>query len=197
MRKKRGCGCISAIIGLVIVVVLAIIVFVNFDEVAELAFPRHYEDIIEEIAVEYSIDKWLVMALIRSESNFHANATSEVGARGLMQLMPETAEWLIERGGFTMTREEALAEPEQNIRIGVYYLGILINYYEDDSGHTELATVIAAYNAGIGTVDGWLADDVWDGSDANYTDIPYSETEKHVRNVLRSYDIYQKLYADK
>ncbi len=194
MRKKRGCGCFSAIIVIIVIIILAAIALTQMDEIKDLIYPRHYENIIEEYADEYGIDKWLVMALIRSESGFDAAATSHAGARGLMQLMPDTAEWLINRGGFDMEAEDALGDADKNIQLGIYYLSVLIAYYQDEAGNIDLATVIAAYNAGIGTVDQWLREDVWDGKTATIEDIPYGETQSHIRKVLHSYERYQAIY---
>ena len=74
-------------------------------------------------------------------------------------------------------------------------MSLLFNNYGDENTPAEAATVIAAYNAGIGSVTSWLEDGTWDGTIEAVDNIPYPETEKHVRSVLRSYEKYRDLYT--
>ena len=190
-RRGCGCGCLTAIILILVLAVAGWWVYNNKDTVRSYFYPRHYEDIINKCCAEYGVDKWLVMALIREESGFDPNAESAAGARGLMQLMPDTAAWLISKGEFAFDMEAAVSNTEDNITLGVYYLSVLKHNY---SGYDSYAPVIAAYNAGIGSVDGWLASGEWDVSADDMEHITYKETSENVRKVLRSYDVYRQLY---
>ena len=137
------------------------------------------------------MDPWLIMAMIREESAFDPSAESSAGACGLMQLMPETAEWVIGQAGFSMTLEDALWDPRSNIFVGVWYVHWLdLTYYDGNLP----GAAIAAYNAGHSHVDEWLASGAWDGTLAEAENIPYAETRRYVQYVYRSYEIYQKLY---
>jgi soluble lytic murein transglycosylase len=189
-----GCGCGAYIF---IIILLAAGIWAAFhykDQILEFFYPRDYEDTISAYCEEYDMDKWLVLALIREESGFDPDAVSDAGAHGLMQLMPDTAAWLIDKGGFEMDAVAALTDPDDNIHLGVYYLSLLFASYAVDGEQPDPATVVAAYNAGIGTVDQWLAEGVWDGSEEDLADIPYTETRRHVQQVLRSWKIYSYLY---
>lgn len=194
-KRKKGCGCFFGM--------LLMILFIGFvawwglsnsDEIIKFFYPRTYEEMVAADCEEYGVDKWLAMALIREESDFDPDAVSAVGAHGLMQLMPETADWLIKKGGFNMDAVLAVDDEEDNILLGVYYLSLLEDYYSSSSCGATYAVMIAAYNAGIGAVDGWLADGTWDGRAETAESIPYAETRKHVVSVLRSYDEYCRLY---
>ncbi|NLF80600.1 MAG: lytic transglycosylase domain-containing protein [Clostridia bacterium] len=193
-RGCCGCGCGTYIFVIILMAACICAAFHYKDQILEFFYPRDYEETISANCEEYRVDKWLVMALIREESSFNPDAVSGAGAHGLMQLMPATAEWLIGKGGFDMSAADALHAPGDNIRLGVYYLSLLFASYGKDGPLTDPAIVIAAYNAGIGSVDAWLAEGIWDGSEENLSDIPYAETRRHVEHVLRSWRIYQKLY---
>lgn len=120
-----------------------------------------YDPIIERYAEKYRIDATLVRAVIQVESNFNVRCISSKGARGLMQLMPDTAT----RFGAT-----ELHDPEENIRAGVQYLAYLLRLFEDD-----LSRALAAYNAGENAV-------------LKYGGIPpYQETEAYVKRALTVY----------
>ena len=196
MTRRKGCGCFSLIVFLLIIMLLVGVAIKNKDRIIAFFYPREYESTVSQYCEQYDVDKWLVFALIKAESGFDPDAVSSAGAHGLMQLMPETAAWLIDKGDFAMEVESALYDPEDNIQLGVYYLSVLFTNYQDAQGNTDPATVIAAYNAGMGSVSEWLHDGTWDGSLEEVEDIPYQETERHVKNVLRSYRVYLRLYGD-
>ena len=151
-------------------------------------YPRHYQAIVEQNSAAYGIPCELIYAVIRSESNFDPNAQSPAGARGLMQLMPQTYEWIAWR-----LREDAAAdaiwEPGQNIRYGCY----LLSYYYQKYSNWESA--LAAYNAGDGNVDRWLADPAY-SEDGRLTDIPFAETRNYVKRVEAAREAYEELYHE-
>ncbi len=133
-----------------------------------------YGDLIHEKAVKYDVDPALVAAVIEQESRFHSRARSQVGARGLMQLMPRTGRWL---------GAHNLYDPEQNVDAGVKYIKFLQERFGGD-----LKNTIAAYNAGQGNVE-------------RYGGIPpFQETQTYVKRVMRSYrERHQQLdqFSDK
>jgi len=126
--------------------------------------PAQIDALVEQNAATWQVDPALIKAVIANESGFNANATSKVGAQGLMQLMPETAASLGVRDAY---------DPAQNVAGGARYLRGLLDRF---GGDKRLA--IAAYNAGPGAVE-------------KYRDVPpYAETRNYVQNVLASFDKY-------
>jgi len=159
------------------------IVLISFQTALYFRFPKHYGDIVFRYAEEFSVEPALIFAVIKAESGFNKNAVSHVGAKGLMQIMPRTGEFLagslkiqFECGHFS---EEVLFNPEINIRLGVYYLSRLSRRFN------RIEDVIAAYNAGEGNVSSWIANDV--------EVIPFRETRVYVERVKRNMQIYKFL----
>src|SRR5829696_1736548 len=111
--------------------------------------PLRHDDIIRQQAAEKDLDPALIAGVIFTESRFR-DQTSHAGAKGLMQLMPDTADYIARKSGGTQFRREDLATPQINIAYGTWYLRYLLNKYE---GNTILT--LAAYNAGEGKVDEW------------------------------------------
>lgn len=143
----------------------------------------------EKYSEENGLDKYLVYAVIKAESNFDPNVKSNADARGLMQLMEETA---VERSNVIENEDiEAydLYDPETNIKLGTSYLSYLLELYD---GNTVLA--IIAYNAGLGNVKQWIKDGVIKPDGSDIENIPYKETENYVRKILRDYQMYLKIY---
>jgi soluble lytic murein transglycosylase len=154
------------------------------------ALPLRHDDIIRQQARQKDLDPALIAAVIYEESRFR-DQTSHAGARGLMQITPETADAIAKHSGGTRFRHSDLASPQINISYGAYYLRLLLDHY---GGNETLA--IAAYNAGIGNVDRWVAQaggpDRFDQAD----DIPFPETRAYVENVMDSRQAYRENYAD-
>jgi soluble lytic murein transglycosylase len=159
------------------------------DAVREITLPLRHDDIIRQQAADKGLDAALVAGVIYEESRFH-DQTSHAGARGLMQLTPDTADFIARRTGGNRFVQGDLASPQINIAYGTYYLRYLIDHYD---GNETLA--IAAYNAGHGNVDQWVAAAGGaDGFDAG-EDIPYPETRAYVANVLERRDQYRDHYG--
>ena len=175
--KKR-----SLILLTVLLVVLLLLPF----PLLRLLYPIHYEQYIDQYAEVYEVPRAVICAVIHTESHFRKNAVSSAGARGLMQLMPQTYASLAKALG-RESDEALIFDPETNIECGVYLLHQLYRKY----GCWE--TVFAAYNAGEPTVDRWLADPTL-AEGAKLTSIPYSETAAYVKKVDRAVKIYQFLY---
>ncbi len=150
-------------------------------------YPLSYEDDIQSAAEAYKIDPYLVAAVIETESNWNPNVRSSSGAEGLMQLMPATAQDMIDKGyvdGDAYSVDD-LFEPDVNIMFGCAYLRYLLDYYDG-----ALDRAIAAYNAGIGNVEGWVDQDT-----ALHNAITFPETQAYLVRVLNSYNRYEELYA--
>src|SRR3954453_2420776 len=152
--------------------------------VHELALPLRHEDIIRQQAHEKGLDPALIAGVIYVESHF-SDQTSHAGARGLMQLTPETARAIAQRTGGTAFREEDLATPQVNISYGSWYLRHLLDHY----GGNEILG-LAAYNAGMGNVDRWVAGHGDGGLKPD--DLPFPETRAYVKRVLGARSQYRR-----
>ncbi len=151
-------------------------------------YPIKYQEYVEKYAKEFSLDKNLVYSIIKVESNFKAEAVSVAGAKGLMQLMDETAEDCSNKAEFGYNIPSDLYVPEYNIRLGCYYISQLMTIY----GNTELA--VTAYNGGVGNVNSWLKDAELSDGEGGIAEIPYKETREYVKKVFNTFDIYNRLY---
>jgi soluble lytic murein transglycosylase len=154
----------------------------------EITLPLRHEDIIRQQAREKDLDPALIAAVIYQESKFR-DQTSHAGARGLMQITPETADFIAKRSGGTAFTREDLATPQINISYGSYYLRYLLDRYDGD---TELA--LAAYNAGETNVDRWVRD-AGGRSEFGRDDIRFPETRGYVDNVFDLRGDYREEYA--
>jgi soluble lytic murein transglycosylase len=132
----------------------------------------------------------LIAAIIREESQYDWKAVSRVGAIGLMQVMPDTANAVAQRNGFPSITRDDLFDQETNIRIGVYYVQRLLEQFSDNVVQT-----IAAYNAGPSAVENWMTLHGRRSQDEFVELIPYQETRQYVKRVLRSYREYLRLNA--
>lgn len=151
-----------------------------------LFYPLLYEKEIIEYATKNNVSAAMVAAVIKNESHFVASAVSNSGAVGLMQIMPETAEWIAKEMGWQDFDKKLLSEPAANIRLGCWYLSELEHEFENEKA------ALAAYNAGRGQVKEWLDNGIWDGKDLNK--IPFDETRRYVDNVLADKKKYKGLY---
>lgn len=154
-----------------------------------LVYPIPYRDAIIKSAEQFDADPFLVVAVMYVESRFDPHAESPKGARGLMQVMPDTATWAAEQMGHGELALGELDQPERNIQIGVWYLTYLLGLFDG-----QISTALAAYNAGPGNVRRWLDSGVWSGSAETLDDIPFGETRSYVRRVLNTYGIYRWLH---
>ncbi len=178
---------------LIFVTILFIIVFLIIFRVKiqKIFYPKRYNEIISVYANEYNIEKNLIFAIIKAESNFNENAVSNKNALGLMQIMEDTAKDVAEKNNIKIDKDNARQEIlkiNNNIHIGTKYLSILIEKYQN----IELA--LAAYNAGTGNVDNWIQNQIISKDGTDIEKVPYKETNNYVRKILQNYKIYKKLY---
>jgi soluble lytic murein transglycosylase len=176
-------GVVAAIAG----VVLAMPLF--REAVTEFTLPLADQDIIREQAADKHLDPALIAAVIYAETKFNPRQSS-AGAEGLMQILPQTAEFLAHRSGATTFTTRDLATPAVNIAYGSYYLRYLLDRY---GGDTTLA--LAAYNGGETNVDRWVAEARAQGHALTISEIPFPETRAYVTKVLRAQRDYRHSYA--
>jgi soluble lytic murein transglycosylase len=180
-----------------LVIGLGAVLFVGFllvkplfnKAVNELTLPLHHQDIIRQQAHKKNLDPALIAAVIYAESKFDPRP-SPAGAQGLMQILPQTAEFLAHRSGATTFTTADLATPQVNIAYGSYYLRYLLDEYR---GRTLLA--LAAYNGGEANVNRWIADARSQGHSLTVDDIPFAETRAYVVKVLQKQQDYRRTYA--
>lgn len=161
-------------------------------EAAERAqHPLYYADTITAYADAQELDPALVAAVILCESSYDPKAESRLGARGLMQLMPDTAEWVAHKLGEDGADYsfDNLYDPQTNIRFGTWYLGYLSRRFNGDA-----TKIVCAYHAGQGNVDSWLKNPQYSSDGVTLDVIPTQDTATYASRVLRARDIYRKYY---
>ena len=178
--------------GLVAACVLLALIVRPFaeDAVQEIALPLRHEDIIRQQAEDKGLDPSLIAGVIYVESRFR-DQTSNAGAKGLMQILPSTADYIASKSGGTAFEQGDLATPQINIAYGSWYLRYLLEHY-----HGNVPLALAAYNAGEGKVDEWWREAADRGQNFNVADhIPFPETRAYVGKVLDARRAYRKEYA--
>ena len=162
----------------------------HFRQETARMYPMAYVDSIRANAAQNGLEPAHVAAIVLAESSYDPLAVSPVGAQGLMQVMPETGEWIAGKLDETYT-EGCLFDPETNLRYGCWYLGFLMNRY---GGDRTCAT--AAYHSGQGTVDGWLKDPEYSTDGRTLNVIGGKNANTYVSRVLEYYEKYEKLYRN-
>jgi soluble lytic murein transglycosylase len=157
--------------------------------VKEISLPLRHEDIIRQQARDKDLDPALIAGVIYAESHFIDGRTSSAGAQGLMQLTPATAHYIAQKSGGTSFRTSDLGTPQVNIAYGAFYLRYLMKRYGDD-----VPLVLAAYNAGEGNVDRWIAAARAKDKSLDINAIPFGETRSYVAKVLDARKEYRATY---
>ena len=183
---------IKIIISISIIVVMlfgaAFVLRYAYDRYIHASYPLKYEDEVKTASEKYNVDEALIYGVIKTESNFNPNAESHAGAIGLMQIMPETFEWIqtyYKDDDYTV---DDLRDYSVNIDYGTHVLSILIDMYGNED------TAICAYNAGIGNVDGWLQNPEYSDDGKTLKTVPITETENYRHKVEQNKNAYIKLY---
>jgi soluble lytic murein transglycosylase len=154
------------------------------DAIKEITLPLRHDDIIRQQARDKGLDPYLVAAVIYRESKFR-DQTSAAGAKGLMQILPATAEFVARKTGGANFQQGDLADPQINISYGCWYLRYLLDRY-----HGNEIAAIAAYNAGHERVDRW------GGRNLGLGDIRFAETRQYASDVLEKRGEYRRHYGD-
>lgn len=167
----------------------ALLLHIGYKQYMKAAYPLYFEEYVEKYAAQYHFNPSLVYALIRTESEFNPSVVSKAKAKGLMQLTDATFLWAQD----CSPEDEELSpdqlfDPETNIHYGTLVLRLLTNEFE------TLDTTLAAYNAGIGRVTGWLQEPAYSEDGVHLHTIPFKETREYVGRVLKAQEMYQELY---
>lgn len=149
----------------------------------------NYQDQINEYSDKYNVDPLLTASIVKVESDFDNDAQSHQGAKGLMQLLDETAKHSAEVIGEDYYPDK-LNDIDYNLKLGVGYYNYLYNYYNNK----ELA--LAAYNGGVGNVDKWIDQGILDKDKPDISKIPFDETRQYVTKVMANYEVYKTFYKD-
>ena len=183
LRRRRTALIAALVIGLGVGAGIALLNPIE-DAIKEFTLPLRHDDIIRQQARAKRLDPALVAAVIYRESKFR-DQTSQAGAVGLMQILPDTAQFVARKTGGTSFVPDDLGDPQINISYGCWYLRYLLDRY-----HGNEVAAIAAYNAGHGHVDGW------GGRDLQIEDIRFPETRQYTEDVLDKRGEYAKSYHD-
>ena len=151
-------------------------------------YPISYIEEIQKYSSEYGVDPKVVLAIMRVESNFKSDAVSKVNAKGLMQVLPDTAKHVAKLLNIDVNSLD-LNDPETNVKIGTYYLKYLMQNF------SNMNTVYAAYNGGIGNVNTWLKDSKYSSDGVTLYNIPSAEAKNYVKKVNKALKAYEILYG--
>lgn len=163
--------------------------FFGYTSYQKKIYKREYADLVNSYATDYSLEPDFLYAVIKTESNFNPDATSNVGAMGLMQIMPDTFDWVSSK---LKSDDKTIANltyndmynPEHNIRFGGYLYSALFLEFGD------MKTAIAAYHAGRGNVNKWLKTPAYSSDGKSLDTTPISDTNHYIDKVLKSYNYY-------
>ncbi|MBE7086948.1 MAG: lytic transglycosylase domain-containing protein [Clostridiales bacterium] len=175
---------LSLIVITALIVIFAM-VFVNLYE-TKVAYPLKYKKLVLENSKIYNLDKYMLFAIINTESGFNADAKSNKGAIGLMQLTTSTANYIAVKHNIL---DYDLTNPMDNVKIGCLYINYLQNKFED------FYTVMTAYNAGEGNVSIWLKNKEYSSDGRTLKIIPFKETDEYIYKIKKSFEKYKNLYS--
>ncbi|MBR2787331.1 MAG: lytic transglycosylase domain-containing protein [Clostridia bacterium] len=188
MRMKFTGKLIISIL-VIILLMLFFKIFNVYNILQKQIYKQEYSEYVNKYAEINEIDPMWIYAIIKVESNFDKLATSNKGAKGLMQLMDSTALDIAKELNIEDFELNMLYDPEINIMIGTKYFNKLLEKYNEN-----YYLAIAAYNGGIGNVDNWIDRGVIEADASNIENIPYKETNMYVRKTIRAYTVYVELY---
>lgn len=155
-----------------------------------VVYPVKYSNYVDDSIEKTGLSPSLVYAVIRSESGFDPKAISYVGAKGLMQITPDTLDWVRYRLGEKDTvSHDILYNPQRNIYYGCFILKLLY----DEFGTTK--EVLCAYHAGFGNVKRWLKNKEYSSDGKTLDVIPFKDTNQYVTKVMRTMEIYKEIYG--
>lgn len=189
MKRKCIKIAVIAMVAALVLVSGGVLLRYAYEAYLKAAYPLKYESIVTTYAEEYDLPPSLIYAVIHTESHFREDAVSGAGAKGLMQLMDPTYEWIQTKFPEDPEPLDRIFDPEINIRCGAKVLDVLHDLFT----HSE--TAIAAYNAGNGTVSKWLKNPEYSADGETLTHIPFEETANYVKRVLSARERYQTLYG--
>ncbi|MEF2968405.1 lytic transglycosylase domain-containing protein [Paenibacillus sp. M1] len=183
LRKKR----------VLLLLFLGFILILFFNSTwLKIFYPIYYKEEIRHHADNYGVDPLMIAAIIKVESNYKPGAESKKGALGIMQIMPDTAKWIMKQARLEeVPLERVKRETGTNIELGSWYLKFLSKKFDGN-----MTAVIAAYNAGQSNVENWISSGKWDGRLETAKNIPFGETRHYVQRVSHYYEQYSNLYEN-
>ena len=191
MKRKKKKTKRKAAALLVLIFLAAAIAFAVYHNanrsLQKTLYPLKYEKYVATYCRKYNLEESFVFAVIKCESSFQSDAVSSAGAMGLMQIMPDTFTWLKTKTGEDLP-QKMLFDPETSIRYGCLLYSMFIEQFGTE------AEAVAAYHAGPNSVKKWLEDENYSKDGKTLYDIPFSSTKAYVQNVMKTKDIYEKLY---
>ena len=147
---------------------------------------------IDEYAAEFAVHPAYLAAIVLNESSFRPDATSSVGARGLMQLMPDSGTWIAPKIGIHNYTDDMLYNARTNVHMGAWYVNYLQQIFDGDPVLTA-----CAYHAGANNVKSWLKKYSQDGKTLPIENIPYENSKSYARKVVNAYALYaENCYPD-
>ncbi|MGN0622697.1 MAG: lytic transglycosylase domain-containing protein [Oscillospiraceae bacterium] len=201
-KKKKIKAPLVLFIILVVLLIIGGLIYIYRDAITEktkkispnaFTYPTKYEEYVLKYSKEYDIDPRFIFAVINTESHFDPNATSDVGARGLMQIMEEAYDWIKFRLDDQRDHTyDDMYDPELNIQYGTYMLKYLYDKFDNSY---ELAA--AAYHGGMNAVDEWITEGTVDPDNFSLDDVPSDVTANYIYKVMTAYNKYkEKLEED-
>jgi soluble lytic murein transglycosylase len=193
-RRRRRRRLLRLVIPLVVIIAVAVVVgavagWVVVPGFSGKVYPIRYQGEIAAVAERYDVDPYLLAAVARTESGFDPDAKSHAGAVGLMQFLPNTAEFVTGLDSWKGPENPALRDPGDSLELGACYLAYLLRRFDDQTA------ALAGYNAGPNAVAGWI--ERAGGADSfTAEDIRYPETREFVRRVLRCQALFEKAHPD-
>lgn len=173
----------------ILVVVFIIIILGNYKPILKKIFPIQYNQSVIKYSTKYNVDPYIIYSIIRVESKFNPYAKSNKGASGLMQITPQTGEYIAALLNIDMFDESLLYNPDFNIQLGCFYFSKLYSDFNAD-----INCALAAYNGGSGNVTKWISTNDAGEKFLDVNKIPFSETKNYVLRVKKTYNIYKFLY---
>lgn len=187
-RQKKKNTRIIAVVLIIAAALLGTGAYFAYRKYIEETHPLKYQTYVERYSAQNGLDKYFVYAVIKTESGFRTDAVSSVGARGLMQIMEETFDWIKYKRDDDGAVYGDMFNAQKNIDYGCWLLG----YLYEEFGTIE--AVAAAYHAGRGTVNEWLSDTRYSPDGKHLKVIPTSDTAHYVDKIKRAVETYKKLY---
>lgn len=189
-RQKKKNTRIIAVVLIIAAVLLGTGAYFTYRKYIEETHPLKYQTYVERYSAQNNLDKYFVYAVIKTESGFRPDAVSNVGARGLMQIMEETFDWIKYKRDDDDAVYGDMFNAQKNIDYGCWLLG----YLYEEFGTIE--AVAAAYHAGRGTVNEWLSDTRYSPDGKHLKVIPTSDTAHYVDKIKSAVETYKKLYGN-
>jgi len=164
--------------------------FFSYKTYKKSEYPIKYSEYVEKYSREFGVDKYIVYAVMRSESSFREDSISSVGAKGLMQVTDDTYFWLMDKAGDKSVKNpNDLFIPEINIKYGTYFLKVLDDEFKD------LKSSLGAYHAGRGSLLKWLKDERYSKNGKTLYETPFKDTNYYIKKAMETYKIYKNIYG--